>query len=104
MMLLKKNETVGQSQHTEREEALLQEEPLLAGDSIKNIGDTMGRLAAAVSIEMATSVVCKAIVLESATRILSALDCMLDALKLPGSVTAYRARGGSITRRAAPSR
>ncbi|CAG7953676.1 unnamed protein product [Penicillium nalgiovense] len=36
---------LGQSQHTEREEALLQEEPLLASDSIKNIGDTMGRLA-----------------------------------------------------------
>lgn len=36
---------LGQAQHMERGDALFQEEPLLAGESIKNIGDTMGRLA-----------------------------------------------------------
>ncbi|KAJ5674924.1 AMP-dependent synthetase/ligase [Penicillium maclennaniae] len=36
---------LGQAQHTERADALFQEEPLLAGESLKNIGDKMGRLA-----------------------------------------------------------
>jgi amino acid adenylation domain-containing protein/non-ribosomal peptide synthase protein (TIGR01720 family) len=36
---------LGQAQHTERADALFQEEPLQDGESIKNIGDTMGRLA-----------------------------------------------------------
>ncbi|KAJ6023763.1 AMP-dependent synthetase/ligase [Penicillium herquei] len=36
---------LGQAQHTERADALFQEEPLQDGESINNIGDKMGRLA-----------------------------------------------------------
>lgn len=36
---------LGQAQHTERADALLQQEPLLAGESPENIGDSMSRLA-----------------------------------------------------------
>ncbi|KAI2791865.1 hypothetical protein POX_c04745 [Penicillium oxalicum] len=36
---------LGQSQHAEREDAILQEEVLLPEESLENIGDSMGRLA-----------------------------------------------------------